>query len=84
MSIDSQKLFNYAEKFTRRHELAGSGSVYPTVRQAARRFKCTQQAIEDATYDGVDFGYLGIVAGFRAGGGHATYEDGDRQVEAYR
>lgn len=82
--VQPDDLFKYADRFARRSERAGKGTEYPTLRQCARRFKCSHEDIVLSVEDGPSHaGYLGIVAGVRAHDGIAEYEGLDRQVEAY-
>jgi hypothetical protein len=79
-----QQIFNYANNYARRAEANGEGTQYPTVRQTAKRFKTTQQAVIDTCEDWQGDGYLGVAVGLRIGSG--TYEiesQGDYEVEAY-
>lgn len=80
-----EELFKYADRFARRHENAGRGTVCPTMRQAAKRFRCTYDDIEDACNDGFEHGYLGIATGFGISGyGHADITPrGNWLIEAY-
>lgn len=57
----------------------------PTVRDAARRFRCTQQAIVDLVESDPEVpGYLGLGVAIRTGtGGIGRLERGDWIVEAY-
>ena len=83
--IDPQKLFSYSDRFAARHETKGEGTVYPTVRQAAKRFRCSYDDIQDAvdSFDGE--GYLGIAVaiGIPGSGYDKITPDGDRPIEAY-
>ncbi len=82
-----QELFDYADRFATKHEAKGKGTVYPTLRQAAKRFRCTYDDIQDAV-DGwqADEGYLGIaVATGISGAGYANIiPRGAQLIEAYR
>lgn len=82
--LTAAALFDYANAFARAAEAAGKATVYPTVREAARKFGTTQGAIEEVVLDYYDSGYLGLIVGFKNGNGYATYKNrGDCQVEAY-
>jgi hypothetical protein len=59
-TIQPSALFAYADRFARRNEYAGRGTQYPTMRQAAVRFRCKLDDIEDATQDYQEDGYLGL------------------------
>ena len=73
--MNAQELFKYADRFARRNENAGRGTICPTVRHAAKRFRCTYDEIEDACNEGVEDGYLGLATGFGIPGyGHADIE----------
>jgi hypothetical protein len=83
----AQQVFDYADRFARRHEARGDGTKYPTLRQTAKRFRCKIADIEDAVeshaYDGA---YLGIAValGIPGVGSRAFDCRGDCLVEAYR
>ena len=81
-----KQLFDYADRFARRHEDAGKGTVCPTLRQVSKRFRCTYDEIEDACEEGVEDCYLGIATAFGiAGYGHADITPrGAQLVEAYK
>ena len=57
MSLTSDAVFSYAYAYARRAESAGRGTQYPTVAQAARRFRVLQAEIVDAveSYDGREY-----------------------------
>lgn len=80
-----EQLFRYADRYARRHEKAGMGTQYPTVRRAAKRFRVPQsvivEAVEGAYIEGVYFGLVTAVG--ISGVGHADLDGGDQQVEAY-
>lgn len=78
-------LFNYAERFARRSEAEGKGTQYPTFRQAAKRFKVSLSAVEDACNDWDGEGYMKPATVFRSGSGIGSFDNkGDWLVEAYR
>lgn len=80
-----EQLFNYADAFARRSESSGKGTVYPTFRMAAKSFKVTLNAIEEACQDWCGDGYMQAATGFRAGNGIGSFEaKGDWLVEAYK
>ena len=82
----AETVFNYANRFARRNEKAGRGTRYPTVRQAAKRFRVTQSSIVDivegSDIDGAYF-ELAVALGI-PGVGNASLEGGDQMIEAYR
>jgi hypothetical protein len=79
------ELFDYADRFARAAENADKGTQYPTVRDAAKRFRVTQGAIEEACYDYQGSGYLGLIVGFKTYAGRGEYATkGACQVEAYQ
>lgn len=78
------ELLKYADRLARAAENQQKGTVYPSVRQAAKHFRVTQGAIEDACHDYQGDGYLGLAVGIQTGSGHGTYASkGDCLVEAY-
>jgi hypothetical protein len=83
----AQQVFDYADRFARRRERAGKGTQYPTLRDAARRFRCRIGDIEDAV-ESSDFedGYLGIAVALGIPGVGSRGFDcrGDCLVEAYK
>lgn len=82
--LSAEQLFAYADKYARRHEKEGDGTQYPTVRQAARRFKVPQKVIREVAEEGCGwYGYLGLIVAVRAGSGVGELDGGDQQVEAY-
>jgi hypothetical protein len=73
-------LFRYADKFARKGERNGCGTKYPTVAQAAKRFRCRQVDIQDASEGYTDLGYLALAR-------YNTFNDpplGEWLVEAYK
>lgn len=82
--LTPETLFAFANEYARAAEAAGQGTQYPTIRAAARKFRVTQQDIEDTCGDYIGKGYMGIVAGARTGAGVYSYKGGDRQIEAYK
>lgn len=84
-ALTASALFEWADRYARRQEKADRGTVYPTLRQAARRFGARLDDIEDAADQGVDDGYLGIAVAMGVQGvGHYDLSRADRLVEAYR
>jgi len=82
-----QELFDYADRFATKHEAKGKGTVYPTLRQAAKRFHCTYDDIQDAVDDWQgDTGYLGIAVaiGIPGQGSADIAPRGAQLIEAYR
>lgn len=84
--VKPEAIFKYADKYARRHEAAGNGTRYPTVRQAARRFKVPQSVIrgtvEGAYIEGTYFA-LATALGIPGVGAYELAE-ADHQIEAYR
>lgn len=82
-----QELFNYVNRYALRNERNGNGTVYPTFRQAAKRFHCTYDDIQDAV-DGYqsDEGYLGVAIAIGIPGhGYASITPrGNHLIEAYK
>lgn len=44
--MKAEDLYGYADRFATRHENAGQGTVYPTLRQCARRFRTMEDRIQ--------------------------------------
>jgi len=61
MRPNVNQLWHYANKIARESESLGLGTRYPTVREAAIRFKCKQSDIEECAGEGIYEGdhYLG-------------------------
>ena len=82
------ELFRYADRFASRHEAKGKGTVFPTFRQIAKRFRVRYDEIEDAVADGQcsdECGsYFGVSIGVQIQGvGYAEHGTrGEYQVEA--
>lgn len=84
-TLTADYLFAYANQIARNAEAENKGTVYPTIREAARHFRVRQQDIEDACNDYTGPGYLGLIVGIRTGAGIGSYDRrGDCQVEAYK
>jgi hypothetical protein len=83
--LTRERLFTYASKFTRRHERHGEGTIYPTMRQAAKYFGVSIDQIEEVADEGLEGErYLGLATAVRAGSGVANIEPrGAWLVEAY-
>jgi vacuolar-type H+-ATPase catalytic subunit A/Vma1 len=88
--LDAASIFRYARRYADRHEKAGRGTQFPTVRQAAKRFGVKQSEIEEVVYS-VDHSeingceYMGLSVGCRIRAGWATHDSlGDFEIEAYR
>lgn len=57
---------------------------YPTVRQVARKYRVTQQAVIDLCEDWHGEGYMKPAVGVRCGSGIGTFDNiGDFLIEAY-
>ena len=57
---------------------------YPTVRQVARKYRITQQAVLDLCEDWHGEGYMKPAVGIRIGSGAAEFDTiGDYLIEAY-
>lgn len=85
--LTPRSLFEWADRYARRREARGDGTVYPTLRQAARRFRARLDEIEAAADEGVsdEDVYLGVaVAVGIQGVGCADLKRSERLVEAYR
>jgi hypothetical protein len=83
--LTAAALFTWADQYARAAEAADRGTVYPTMREATKQFRTTQDAIEETVGDYCGDGYLGIAVGFKNGNGHATYKHrGDYRIEAYK
>lgn len=89
-SLTATALWLWARAYAKRHEDAGRGTQYPTLREATRRFRCTLDDIENTVGDDVEVEghedyYLGIaVAVGISGSGYADLEPrGEQLVEAY-
>lgn len=73
-----QQLFAFASGF------AQTQRSYPSVRDAARHFRTSQQAVLDACDDWHGEGYMQPAVGLRSGCGVGVFESpGDYLVEAY-
>ena len=80
-----EQLFAWANAFARGNEKASKGTVYPNVRQAAKHFRTTQQAVLDACEDYHGKGYMRPAVGYQTNGGYADFDrPGDYLVEAYQ
>lgn len=79
-------LFRYAVGVATRAEQAGKSTVWPTLRQCAKRFRTTVAVVEEVADCGIDNGYLGIASAVGVQGlGTAEIEPrGAWLVEAYR
>lgn len=87
--LSATALWEWARRHAKRHEDAGRGTQYPTMRAATKRFRCSMDDIESVTGDDVqgqkDY-YLGIATaiGIPGGGGIGNIEPrGEQLVEAY-
>ena len=77
-----EALHKYAERFATRHEQAGKGTVWPTLRQCARRFRTTVAKVEDMTECGRNLDLLVGVA-IPMGGAACDLPHSQWMVEAY-
>ena len=79
------ELFNYAVNFCQAAEEGGRGSMYPTFRQVASKFKVTYDQIEQACDDWQADAYMAPAVGMRSGTGVFSFSSrGEHLVEAYR
>lgn len=85
MAITPKQLFDYATEYAANAEKAGRGTVYPTFREVARRFRVNHDEIAQACEDwDQSHGYMQPAVGMRSGAGVAAFEHrGDCLVEAY-
>jgi hypothetical protein len=86
MKPTAEQIFNYADRYARRREAVGKGTQYPTVREAAKRFRVPQNVIVD-TVEGADIedAYFGLaVAMGIPGAGFWELHGGEQLIEAYR
>ena len=81
MQPTGERLWQWARKIALNSEYKGFGTKYPTVREAARHFKCKQSEIAEATDDSKypHDHYLGVASYYTAG----PTPLGDYVVEAY-
>lgn len=84
-TVNPDDLFNYACRYARRQESKGRGTVYPTFRQAANRFRVTFDELEVACEDfDSSKGYMKPQVGIGSNGGCGVFEHrGEYRVEAY-
>lgn len=81
------QVFRYAERFASRAEAAGRGTQWPTLQQAARRFRCrisdVEEAVEGSSLDGDHYFGIAVAVGI-SGVGYAPHDHrGECQIEAY-
>jgi hypothetical protein len=82
--VTTDELFDYANKYARRKEALGAGTRYPTFRQVRRKFRVTNEQIEEVCASYCGQGYMGVGSGIRSGAGWAPInEASDWVVEAY-
>lgn len=89
--MDAEMIYGYAKRYAELSVRSGRGTRYPTVRLAARRFRCRQSEIvemveqSDASFiPGADYFGLSVGVQMGGGGGYATYDAvGDYEIEAY-
>ena len=81
MQPTSEQLWQWSNKIKLRSEYLGFGTKYPTVRDAAKRFKCKQSEIAEATegYWHTEDRYLGVASYYTV----PPEPLGDYVVEAY-
>lgn len=81
-AISSEQLFRYALAFSKRAQARGDNRLFPSFRQAAKRFKTTLDTIEDAIQDYTGPGYMGAVVGIKTYSGYGDIKNrGDYLVE---
>lgn len=84
MTPTSRQLYAYASRFASASEKAGEGTKWPTFRQAARRFRCTLDEIEEAVASYEGDGYMGAgVAMATSAGYYPLRRRGQWVIEAY-
>jgi len=87
MSANAIDLWRWARAYAKKHEDAGRGTQYPTMREATKRFRCTLDDIENVMGDdlGEEDRYLGIAVAVGVHGvGYANIETrGEQLIEAY-
>lgn len=86
--MNAKQVYHYASRFASRAEASGRGTQYPSVRQAARRFRCkiadVLECVESADARDVGGNYFALAVGIRAGGGVGSFDsEGDYLIEAY-
>jgi len=81
MQPTGEQLWKWSRKIALNSEYKGFGTKYPTVREAARRFKCKQSEIVETTegYWHTEDRYLGVASYYTA----VPTPLGDYVVEAY-
>lgn len=78
-----EELWTWADEWAREYERRHGTTEYPTIGQAATRFRVSREHVRDAIEDYQGPHYLGLaVAHGNPGGGRATYYRVPR-VEAY-
>ncbi len=85
-TITAALLWGYADKWARDSERLDRGTAaYPTVVQAAKRFKVSQARIRELVEEGIDGDrYLGLIVSIGVPGlGTAELINSRHQVEAY-
>lgn len=88
--INATALWKWARAYAARAVAAEKGTVYPTFREATKRFRCSLDDVENVIGDDIEDvdvpePYLGIGVGFGVNGGgvHWFEARGEYVVEAY-
>lgn len=68
--ISSEQLFRYALAYFKRAQARGDNRLFPSFRQASKRFNATLDAVEDAIHDYAGPGYMGAIVGFKTFSGY--------------
>lgn len=61
-----EQLWSWSNKKARAAEKTDQGTVYPTVREAARRFNCKMEEIEQVADGHIEDKYLGLASYYTA------------------
>ena len=77
-----ETLHKYAKRFATRHEKAGKGTVCPTLRQCARRFRTTVAEVEEMAECGENLDLL-VGMAIPMGGASCELPHSQWMVEAY-
>lgn len=86
MSANAIELWRWARAYAKKHEDAGRGSQYPTMREATKRFRCSMDDIENVISDdlGDEDRYLGLIVAHGVNNLVGAIEHrGDYGIEAY-
>jgi hypothetical protein len=83
--VTAEALFKWVSGKRKASEDAGQGTAYPTLAEAARRFRCPIDDIETAIEDGQGSvpGYFGIAVAIGNGHGYYPLPRGQWLIEAY-